>query len=74
MKPYRGKWITFEEGIFIHVMPETDKLPHSLDLSGDKRELATVDCPCKPKIEAGEQPMIIHNSFETAEYLNSIGL
>ena len=77
---YKGKWIHAEEDDFFHAMPERDILPHSTQTNGKKRDIANLQCPCKPKIAMGdsdyiyEKPCIIHNSFQDKEYLDSIGL
>lgn len=64
-----SKWLTFEDDLFIIVVPETDIKPHGFPVAGNA-ELASTDCPCRPKIVAGKnetvfrKPMLIHHSFE----------
>ena len=76
MKPYKGNWLTLEseDDIFMHVIPETDIRPHSVESEGNERVLATANCPCNPKILAEGKPIIVHNSFEDIDYLNALGL
>ena len=70
---YTGKWLVLdEENGTHHVIPETDTRPHSTQTEGEERELASSDCPCKPKVQFEDGFTIVHNSFQDAEYLDSI--
>lgn len=44
------------------VIPNFDIRPHSTDPNPSRKELAYLDCPCKPKINFLEKT-IVHNSF-----------
>jgi len=78
MERYKGKWLTIDDGVNVHVLPETDIKPHSAQHEGNERELGGIDCPCKPKVATGysdgqyAKPMIIHSSFQDQEYLDEI--
>ena len=73
---YTGRWLVAEEDNAVHVIPETDVLPHSTQTEGDKREIADIHCPCKPRIATGDKdglylkPEVIHNSFQDAQFLD----
>lgn len=45
------------------VIPDSDIKPHSVDPHPTKKEIAGIDCPCKPKIDFLNK-IIVHNSFE----------
>ena len=52
------------------VIPDFDDLPHSTDTINPKeKELAWMDCPCKPKINVLDK-IIIHNSFVDENAIN----
>lgn len=60
------KWLVLREGDYIVVVPDFDSKPHGFPKEGElKTELASMDCPCKPKSEIGNNGklMIVHNSF-----------
>lgn len=59
-----ANWLSFkDESGWIHILPDTDIKPHSIEKEGLTRKLATINCPCKPKVDYLGQ-RIIHNSFE----------
>lgn len=65
MEPDRvnQKWLVIDtEKGWKLILPDPDILPHSLELEGNKREVAGIECPCAPKIDYINQ-LIIHNSF-----------
>jgi hypothetical protein len=68
---YTGMWLVIEEEDGIrHVLPETDILPHSTETEGESRELASSDCPCKPKTVYNDTLVVIHNSFQDKRFLD----
>jgi hypothetical protein len=75
---YKGDWVHIDEGNYLHVLPHSDTRPHSTQTDGDEREIADIDCPCKPQIMMGNEnmifpkPVIIHNSFQDKEYLDEL--
>lgn len=58
------KWVLLEDDENYIVMPEFDNKSHSVG-KGKKRQLAYMDCPCKPKLSLADDNkwMIIHNCF-----------
>lgn len=69
-KYFEQKWLTLQDEGWVVVIPDTDTQPHSTDRKKKERELAGIDCPCKPKIDVGAQ-MIVHNSFQDLERLEN---
>lgn len=58
------KWLVLEEEKTVHVVPDTDILPHGKDTGNNEVSLSDTDCPCKPKVSfEKEKTIIIHNSF-----------
>lgn len=51
------------------VLPETDSKPHGFPEGGTEADLAWLDCPCKPKVNALDK-MIVHNSFIDQERID----
>ena len=70
MREEKQKWLRLDgdDGWQI-VIPEVDIKPHSTDTHPTKRELAELNCPCKPKIDVLNK-IIVHNSFEDAERID----
>lgn len=78
MKVVKHKWAVCEEGLFVHVLPETDIKPHGVKINDRKYELSHA-CACNPKIEVTDRrgreykkPMVVHNSFEQTKFLDEI--
>jgi hypothetical protein len=71
---YKGRWCTIEEEQAVHVLPETDIRAHGIVREGQTSvEIADTNCPCNPKVGyRGQKPLIVHNSFETEEFLNNL--
>jgi hypothetical protein len=58
------KWIVIHGPNCVHVIPETDVLPHGYTGGKKSWRLADLDCPCRPNVDfAGEKPIIVHHSF-----------
>jgi hypothetical protein len=78
MKIAKHKWLTCEEDMFVHVIPEEDIKPHGIKLTDTEYELSYI-CACSPKIESVtrkgvelRKPIVIHNSFEQDKFLDEI--
>ena len=68
---YTGKWVVFEDGDYVHIMPESDSRPHSNLIKDEDGELiadiSDIDCPCIPRIEENR---IVHHSFIDRKFLD----
>lgn len=70
-KEEKQKWlrIDVEDGWQV-IIPDFDSKPHAnIKIKEAEMELAWLDCPCKPKIDVGDQ-IIVHNSFIDMERIN----
>ena len=68
----KQKWLVLkDDNNWNIIIPDFDILPHSTDKKSRKRNLAYLDCPCKPEIDYLNQ-QIIHNSFEQIEKLKEL--
>lgn len=64
------RWIVAEENNCVHVLPETDTMPHGFPKE-NVAEISDLNCPCKPKVDfSGKKPMIVHNSFEQSKIID----
>lgn len=75
MKKEKQKWLRVggDDGWQI-VIPESDSKPHAVDQEKakndeKKRDLAWMDCPCKPKLNYLDK-VIVHNSFQDQAKIN----
>ena len=59
-------WEVLEDETCLIVIPKTDIRAHGFVVEGEEEaELASYDCPCKPRIlSEGGTPIIVHNSFQ----------
>ncbi len=78
MKKAQHKWVVCEEKLLVHVLPETDILPHGVKITDSRYELSHI-CGCNPKIKAIDRkgreyikPVVIHNSFEQNKFLDEV--
>ncbi len=62
-------WNVLESNGWKIVIPETDSKPHGFPEGKQDAELAWMNCPCKPKIDALNK-MIVHNSFIDIERID----
>ena len=61
------KWLTLEaDDDWKVVMPDEDIKPHGFPKDKEDTEIAWIDCPCKPRVDALRK-IIVHNSFSDIE-------
>lgn len=60
-KPQKWLRLDGDDGWQI-IIPDWDEQAHSSSSRGKKRQLAYMQCPCRPKINALDK-IIVHNSF-----------
>jgi len=59
----KQKWLTLEaDDGWQMIVPDYDSNPHSTDTHKTSKQVAGLDCPCKPKVNSADK-VIIHNSF-----------
>lgn len=70
----RSKWAVLDDDEVVHVIPESDIKPHGIRKDNElKVEVADINCPCNPKIDfRGEKVLVVHNSFEDIQFLDSL--